>query len=272
MHLHEELQHCSWLASSYMFISQDTCGKCVWIYFRNDSLSCVCTPWNQVFPLLTDLLFVFPSCLDLFQPPSLWEDVSSPHAAVPEDAWCHLVYLIITLPALLHNAALSPHRHLKCLAGLFSETIMKLCAKTPQTLPPLFSLQPCVPGARKRFLHCCSVKGKTNKANPLAVCLRSLVQILLHFCKLQSPILQHNYNSLILQREKKSVELTLCMKRFSHCLAFNSVFVTWSISESLNDCFTHYLNNNNKKYMYATLIYCYNSAIYRLMPQPVILF
>lgn len=72
--------------------------------------------------------------------------------------------------------------------------------------------------------------------------------------------------------ENKSVELTLCLKRFSHCLAFNSVFVTWSNSESLNDCFTHYLNNNNKKYMYATLIYCYNSAIYRLMPQPVILF
>lgn len=122
--------------------------------------SCVCTPWNQVVVALTHLLFIFPSCLHQVQPPSLREDVSSRHAAVPEDAWCHLVYLIITLPALLHNAALSPHRHLKCLAGLFSETIMKLWAKTPQTVPPLFSLQPCVPEPEKDSSTAAQSKGK----------------------------------------------------------------------------------------------------------------
>lgn len=213
-----------------MFISQETCEKCVWIYLRKDSLSCVCTPWNQVFPVLTDLLFVFPSCLDLFQPPSLWEDVSSPHAAVPEDAWCHLVYLIITLPALLHNAALSPHRHLKCLAGLFSETIMKLCAKTPQTLPPLFSLQPCVPEPEKDSSTAAQSKGKQTR--PPFSRLSPLPRT--DFI----PFLQVTESCTTTQLQKKSVELTLCMNWFSNFLAFNSVFVTWSISESLNDCFT----------------------------------
>lgn len=257
-----------------MFISQETCEKCVWIYLRKDSLSRVCTPWNQVFPVLTDLLFVFPSCLDLFQPPSLWEDVSSPHAAVPEDAWCHLVYLIITLPALLHNAALSPHRHLKCLAGLFSETIMKLCAKTPQTLPPLFSLQSCVPEPEKDSSTAAQSKGKQTRPPFSRLSPLPRTDFIPFLQVTESCTIQHNYNSLILQRgKKKSVELTLCMNWFSNFLAFDSVFVTWSISESLNDCFTQYLNNNNnKKYMYATLIYCCNSAIYGLVPQAVILF
>lgn len=102
-------------------------------------------------------------CRPVSATPSLREDVSSPHAAVPEDAWCHLVYLIITLPALLHNAALSPHRHLKCLAGLFSETIMKLCAKAPQTVPPLFSLQPCVPEPEKDSCTAAQWKGKQTR-------------------------------------------------------------------------------------------------------------
>lgn len=83
--------------------------------------------------------------------PSLSKDVSSLRLAIPEDAWCHLVYLIITLPALLYNAALSLLRHSKCLAGLFSETIMKLCAKTLQTVPPLPSLQPCVQEPEKKI-------------------------------------------------------------------------------------------------------------------------
>lgn len=81
-----------------------------------------------------------------------------------KDAWGHLFYLIITLPALLHRSALSLLCHLKCLAGLFSETIMKLCANTPPTAPPPSVLQPRVQEPERRFLHCCSVNGKTNRA------------------------------------------------------------------------------------------------------------
>lgn len=139
------------------------CETCEWMYFKKGSLSCLRTPWNQVFVALADLLFVFSLCLDLFQPPTLWEDVSSPHAVVPEDASCHLVYLIITLPALLHNAALSPQCHSKCLVGLFSETILKLCAKALQTVPPLFSLQPCVPEPEKDSSTAAQSKGKQTR-------------------------------------------------------------------------------------------------------------
>lgn len=86
------------------------------------------------------------------------------------------------------------------------------------------SLKPswnCVLKRRRLFLlssassHVCRSQKKipplllsqreNKQGHPLAVCLRSLVQILFHFCKLQSPVLQHNYSSLILQREKKNL-------------------------------------------------------------------
>lgn len=84
-----------------------------------------------------------------------------------KDAWGHLFYLIITLPALLHRAALSLLRHLKCLAGLFSETITKLCANTPPTAPPPSILQPCVQEPERRFLHRCSANRKTNRGSSI---------------------------------------------------------------------------------------------------------
>lgn len=117
---------------------------------------------KQVCPGLTALLFVgfVSSCSSAS---FSREDVGSLCPAIPEDAWCHLVYLIITLPALLHNAALSLLRHLKCLAGLFSETIMKLCAKTLQTVPPLFTLQPCVQEPEKDSSTAAQSKGKQTR-------------------------------------------------------------------------------------------------------------
>lgn len=100
----------------------------------------------------------------------LWKDVVSLCLAIPEDAWCHLVCLIITLPALLHNTALSLLHHLKCLAGLFSETIMKLCAKMMQTLPPPACLHPCVQEPEKDSSTCTTAAQSTRKhtEHPLA--------------------------------------------------------------------------------------------------------
>lgn len=123
---------------------------------------CSCTAITSLPEANGSLLCWF--CLVLSVVLFLWKDVSALWLAFPKDAWCHLVYLIITLPALLYNTALSLLRHLKCLAGPFSETIVKLCVKTLQTVPPLSSLQPCVQQPEKRFLYlddCCSVNGKT---------------------------------------------------------------------------------------------------------------
>lgn len=89
------------------------------------------------------------------------------HLSRSKDAWGHLFYLIITLAALLHSAALSLLCHLKCLAGLFSETIMKLCANTPPTAPPPSILQPCVQEPERRFLHRCPVNRKTNRGSSI---------------------------------------------------------------------------------------------------------
>lgn len=185
------------------------------------------------------LFFAF--CLDLSQRLRLsGRIVSSPHAAVPEDAWCHLVYLIITLPALLHNAALSLHRHLKCLAGLFSEAIMKLCAKTPQTVPPLFSLQPCVPEPWK--IPPLLLSRRENKqGHHLAVCLlHSLSQIVLQ-------VTESNTATQVQYFRKEICGINIIHDVFVIILP---LFLLFRFSESLNCRFTHYLNNSkNKKYV-----------------------
>lgn len=124
-------------------------------------------------------LFLFLKKSHPFLPPR--KDVISRRS---KDAWGHLFYLIITLPALLHRAALSLLRHLKCLAGLFSETIMKLCANTPPTAPPPSILQPCVQEPERRFLQIpAQPTGKqTEDPPPGRISIPQSLLYLLKFC------------------------------------------------------------------------------------------